>query len=215
MKKTIFTIIAAALLACITLSCQKKETIEFAFATNPYARAAEISSNIQTFAFVTPNDWTISWDPVEWITIDESQFSGKASKSSKDYYTIVMNIDRLRKNKDRTVEFTVNEGGNEHVMVITQKAPLVPDEPLSFAQDKTYPAKGGEYSFNVPEKYEITVETEDDWITIGEVDYQKNTVPYTVSELPDGAEARTGTIKVYLSNKDLLGTATIEQKPTV
>ncbi len=209
--KKIITILVMAVAMMMSLSCKKTETVTFAFATNPYVRAAEISGNIQTFAFVSPNDWTITWTPVEWITIDESQFSGKASKTNKEYHTIVMNIDQLRENEDRTVEFTVTEGGNKHVMVITQAAPALPEELLEFGPG-TYSYKGGSYSFTVPNKYAITVEADSDWITLGEIDYEKNIVNFTLDEIPDGGESRSGAINVYLSDNYLLGTAVINQK---
>lgn len=210
MKKTILLFVAAVI-AVSTISCQKSEKIAFQFATNPFERAAEITGNIQTFAFVSPNDWYITWDEVEWVTIDQGQLNGPASKSSIDYHTVHMTVLPNRRNEDRQVQFYVNEGGQSHVMTIIEKKPVLPKEPLEFTAKDMNKPEGGFYEFSAPVKFEITVTSDSEWIKLGEIDYEENVVKFDVEPLPVDVTSRSGKITVSLSDGALLGTLTVNQ----
>lgn len=210
MKKAILLFVAAAI-AVSTISCQKSENIAFQFATNPFERAAEITGNIQTFAFVSPNDWYITWDEVEWVTIDQGQLNGPASKSSIDYHTVHMTVLPNRRNEDRQVQFYVNEGGQSHVMTIIEKKPVLPKEPLEFTAKDMNKPEGGSYEFSAPVKFEITVTSDSEWIKLGEINYEENVVKFDVEPLPVDVTSRSGKITVSLSDGALLGTLTVNQ----
>lgn len=211
--KKIFVISLASVLALA--SCNKTATDEnsqFSFVTNnPFIRAAEIGGGVQEFGFYTPDEWTISWNPVDWVTIDESQFNGKAGKQLGEYNIIQMNVAPLRKNESREVMFVVHAGGEDHVMRIIQEKPQVPNAPLKFEVAGSGNPAGGEYKFSVDKKYEITVTSTSSWIHIGEVDYEQNIVKFSVDPLPTNLESRTGAIEVRLSDGYLLGSLPIKQ----
>jgi len=211
MKKSLLIVAAVLALA----ACKKTEPKEFSFITNPYIRAAEVGGGIQEFGFTTPGTWTITWNPVEWVTIDEIQFAGKAHKHLGEYHIIQMTVEPNRKNEDRSVEFVVHSEGKEHVQMITQLAPTLPSEPLVFSVKETgkdvNAIEGGEYSFEAPEKYEITVKASDEWIALGDIDYEKNLVKFSVDALPQDVESREGKIEAFLSDGMLLGSLLIKQ----
>jgi hypothetical protein len=149
------------------------------------------------------------------VTIDESQFAGKAHKHLGEYHIIQMTVEPNRKNEDRSVEFVVHSEGKEHVQKITQLAPTLPSEPLVFSVKETgkdvNAIEGGEYSFEAPEKYEITVKASDEWIALGDIDYEKNLVKFSVDALPQDVESREGKIEAFLSDGMLLGSLLIKQ----
>jgi hypothetical protein len=211
MKKSL--LIVAAVLALV--ACKKTAPKEFSFITNPFIRAAEVGSGPQEFGFATSGTWTITWDPVEWVSIDESQFAGKACKHLGEYYIIQMTVEPNRKNEDRSVEFVVHSEGKEHIQKITQLAPTLPREPLVFSIKESgkdvNAMEGGEYSFEAPEKYEITVKASDGWIVLGDIDYEKNLIKFSVEALPEDVESREGKIETFLSDGMLLGSLLIKQ----
>ena len=211
MKKSL--LIVAAMLALA--ACKKTEPKEFSFITNPFIRAAEVGGGLQEFGFTTPGAWTITWNPVEWVTLDESQFAGKANKHLGEYHVIQMTVEPNRRNEDRSVEFVVHAEGKEHVQKITQLAPTLPGEPLVFSIKETgkdvNAIEGGEYSFEAPVKYEITVKAGDEWIVLRDIDYEKNLVKFSVDALPEDVESREGKIEALLSDGTLLGSLPIKQ----
>lgn len=208
MKKTIILVLMAAVAA---VSCKKQESVQFQFATNPFTRSAELGGGIQTFGFISPNDWNITWDEVDWVTIEQSELSGKAAKNEFDWHTVTMTVLPNRRNEDRQVQFTVNEGGLSHIMTIIETKPLLPEQPLVFTAKGMDNPGGGTYEFTAPAKYEITVTSDSEWLTIGEVDYEANRVAFAVAPLPEGSEKRTGKISVLLSDGAVLGTLTVNQ----
>ena len=211
MKKSLLIVAAVLALA----ACKKTEPKEFSFITNPFIRAAEVGGGPQEFGFTTPGTWTITWDPVEWVSIDESQFAGKAYKRLWEYYIIQMTVEPNRKNEDRSVEFVVHSEGKEYIQKITQRAPTLPAEPLVFSIKESgkdvNAIEGGEYSFEAPEKYEISVKASNEWIVLGEIDYEKNLVKFSVDALPQDVESREGKIEAFLSDGMLLGSLLIKQ----
>ncbi len=72
--------------------------------------------------------------------------------------------------------------------------------------------EGGEYSFEAPEKYEITVKASNEWIVLGDIDYEKNLVKFSVDALPEDVESREGKIETLLSDGMLLGSLFIKQR---
>lgn len=211
MKKSL--LIVVAMLALV--ACKKTAPKEFSFITNPFIRAAEVGSGPQEFGFATSGTWTITWDPVEWVTIDESQFAGKAHKHLGEYHIIQMTVEPNRKNEDRSVEFVVHSEGKEYIQKITQRAPTLPAEPLVFSIKESgkdvNAIEGGEYSFEAPEKYEISVKASNEWIVLGEIDYEKNLVKFSVDALPQDVQSREGKIETFLSDGMLLGSLFIKQ----
>lgn len=211
MKKSLLIVTAVLAFA----ACKKTEPKVFSFLTNPFIRAAEVGGGLQEFGFTTPGTWTITWNPVEWVTLDESQFAGKTYKHLGEYYIIQMTVEPNRRNEDRSVEFIVHSEGKEHVQKITQRAPTLPGEPLVFSVKETgkdvNAIEGGEYSFEAPEKYEITVKASDEWIVLGDINYEKNLVKFSVDTLPEDVESREGKIEAILSDGMLLGSLLIKQ----
>ena len=205
--RTRFVILLAMLL--MLASCEKTELPIFAFINNPITCSAKPEEGLQEFGFATSGSWTITWDPVDWVSIDERQLAGNAARRLGMCHIIQMEIERNRKNEDRIVEFTVHSGGEDHVMRIIQAKPELPESPLQFTVRDAGKQEGGMYEFNVPSKYEITVDCDCPWIQINDVDYYRNRVSFSVAAKRDGRAERSGVIKVLLSDGSLLGTATI------
>ncbi len=65
--------------------------------------------------------------------------------------------------------------------------------------------------FEAPEKYEITVKASDEWIVLGDINYEKNLVKFSVDTLPEDVESREGKIEAFLSDGMLLGSLLIKQ----
>jgi len=208
MKKSII-ILMMAMMAIV--SCKKAETFDFQLTYEEFVRAAEVPGDIASFGLLSPYDWKISYTPVDWAKVDDTKLTGKAAKSSTDWYSFNWNVERNRTNEPRVMTFTVTAGGIDHIVRYVEAAPVLPETPLDIkATEKDYKEEERAYVITVPDKYLITLETADTWLHIVDFDNEKNIIKFNADE-NETTEERTGTVSLLLTDKSVLGKITLTQ----